>query len=192
MRRTIDAFEAAQGANGKRDSRHRIEHVEVIHPDDLPRLAELGIVASLQPGHAPRGHIFPPDGVGQYLHDDQIAGAYAWQTIRDSGAKVVFSTDWPVIPVDVMASLKAAVFPRDMGAKWPDQRQSLQDTLASYTRDNAWVSFDEDTRGKLAAGMAADIAVMSHDLSSLTADTILNACAMTTIMDGVVTFQREG
>lgn len=60
VRRTIDAFAAAQKANGKRDSRHRIEHIEVIHPDDIPRLAELGIIASLQPGHAPRGMSSPP------------------------------------------------------------------------------------------------------------------------------------
>ncbi|MDV6329054.1 amidohydrolase family protein, partial [Idiomarina sp. Sol25] len=75
VRRTIDAYEAAQNANGKRDSRHRIEHLEVMHADDIPRLAKLGIVASIQPGHAPRGHIFPPSGVGQVLHDHQIAGA---------------------------------------------------------------------------------------------------------------------
>ena len=95
-------IEAAREANGKRDSRHRIEHLEVMHPDDIPRLAALDIVASIQPGHAPMGHIFPPGAVGQYLHPHQIAGAYAWQDIRDSGARVVFSTDWPVIQVDVM------------------------------------------------------------------------------------------
>lgn len=111
-----------------------------MHPDDIPRLAELGIVASIQPGHAPRGHIFPPSAVGQYLHDDQIAGAYAWQDIRNTGAKVIFSTDWPVIQVDVMDTIKAAIALLDLGPKFRDQTQSLTDTLASYTRDNAWWS----------------------------------------------------
>jgi predicted amidohydrolase YtcJ len=167
VRRTIDAYEAAQKANGKRDARHRIEHLEVMHTDDIPRLAALDIVASIQPGHAPRGHIFPPIGVGQYLHDHQIPGAYAWADIRNAGAKVIFSTDWPVIPVDVMPNIKAAIAPLDMGKDWPDQTQSLQDTLASYTRDNAWVEFNEDVKGQLKPGMLADVVVLSHDLTAL-------------------------
>ncbi len=190
VRRTIDAFEAAQKANGARDSRHRIEHIEVMHLDDLPRLSELGIVASLQPGHAPLGHIFPPEGVTNYLHPDQIAGAYAWQTIRESGAKVVFSTDWPVIPVDVMRTIKAAIAPLDLGKEWADQSQSLEDTLASYTRDNAWVEFAEDTRGRLKPGMDADVAVLSHDLTQLPPAQITDADARATIMGGELTFHR--
>jgi predicted amidohydrolase YtcJ len=190
VRRTIDAYQAAREANGARDSRHRIEHIEIIHPDDISRLAELGIVASLQPGHAPTGHIFPPNAVGQYLHADQIEGAYAWQTMRDSGARVVFSTDWPVIQVDVMDTVKAATAPLDLGEDWPDQSQSLHDTLASYTRDNAWVEFREDTKGTLRPGMVADIAVMSHDLTKLAPEAVTDAQAMVTIMDGRVTFER--
>ncbi len=189
VRRTIDAYEAAQNANGKRDSRHRIEHLEVMHLDDIPRLAALGIVASIQPGHAPSGHIFPPADVGQYLHDAQTKGAYAWQTIRDTGAKVIFSTDWPVIPVDVMPNIKAAIAPLDLGEAWPDQTQTLHDTLASYTRDNAWAEFAEDRKGQLKAGMMADVAVMSADLSTLAPDDITRAHAILTICDGVVTFQ---
>lgn len=190
IRRTIDAFEAARSANGRRDSRHRIEHIEVIHPDDIPRLADLDIVASLQPGHAPTGHIFPPGSVGQYLHDDQIEGAFAWQTIRNTGAKVVFSTDWPVIPVDVMPNVKAAIAPLSLGENWPDQTQSLHDTLASYTRDNAWVEFNEETLGMLKPGMTADIAVMTHDLCKTAPAEITDAAASVTIMDGAVTFER--
>lgn len=191
VRRTIDAYEAAAKANGSRDSRHRIEHIEVIHPGDIPRLAELGIVASLQPGHAPTGHIFPPGAVGKYIHPDQIEGAYAWQTIRAAGAPVIFSTDWPVIPVDVMANVKAAIAPLNLGAGWVDQTQSLQDTLASYTRDNAWVEFNEDSKGTLSAGMVADVAIMSHDLTKLAPLDITTAKPMVTICDGVITYQRE-
>jgi predicted amidohydrolase YtcJ len=191
VRRTLDALEAAQIANGKRDSRHRIEHIEVIHPDDIPRLAELGIVASLQPGHAPTGHIFPPSAVGKYLHPDQIEGAYAWQTIRETGAKVIFSTDWPVIPVDVMPNIKAAIAPLNLGEEWPDQSQSLHDTLASYTRDNAWVEFNEDKMGQLRKGLAGDVVVLSHDLLQHPFENITDMRAMTTVMDGELTFTRE-
>ncbi|WP_300036803.1 amidohydrolase [uncultured Roseobacter sp.] len=191
VRRTIDAYQAAQEANGKRDSRHRIEHLEVMHPDDIPRLAELGIVASIQPGHAPCGHIFPPGAVGQYLHDHQLAGAYAWQDIRRSGARVIFSTDWPVIPVDVMPNVKAAVAPLDLGEGWPDQTQSLTDTLASYTKDNAWVEFREDRKGCLKPGMMADIAIMSHDLTALAPENVTDAQTVMTICDGRVTYERS-
>lgn len=188
VRRTLDAYEAAMETNGRRDSRHRIEHIEVIHPDDISRIAEMGVVASVQPGHAPVGHIFPPEAVGQYLHDDQIEGAYAWQTIRDTGARVCFSTDWPVIQIDVMDTVKAAVAPLDLGPDWVDQTQSLHDTLASYTRDNAWVGFDEDRRGRLRVGMDADVAVMSHDLTRLAPEDVTEAKAVVTIMDGSVTY----
>ncbi|MCX7567997.1 amidohydrolase [Sulfitobacter sp. F26169L] len=187
VRRTIDAFEAARRTNGKRDSRHRIEHLEVMHPTDIPRLTELDIVASIQPGHAPIGHIFPPDGVGKYLHPHQIKSAYAWQTIRAAGGKVIFSTDWPVIPVDVMPNVKAAIAPLDLGEEWPDQTQSLRDTLASYTRDNAWVEFNEDHKGMLKAGMQADVVVMSHDLYALAPEAITEASARITICDGTIT-----
>lgn len=191
VRRTIDAYEAAAQTNGTRDSRHRIEHIEVIHPDDIPRLAQLNIVASLQPGHAPIGHIFPPGAVGQYLHDDQIEGAYAWQTIRDTGAKVIFSTDWPVIPVDIMPNVKAAIAPLDLGADWTDQTQTLHDTLASYTRDNAWAEFNEVTKGKLVVGMMADVAVMSHDLTELAPQDVTTAKARVAVCNGVVTYQAS-
>ncbi|MEP4198403.1 MAG: amidohydrolase [Aliishimia sp.] len=191
VRRTIDAYEAARAANGVRDSRHRIEHLEVMHQDDIPRLAELDIVASIQPGHAPRGHVFPPQGVEHVLHPHQISGAFAWQTIRDSGTPVIFSTDWPVIPVDVMPNVRAAIAPLDMGAQWGDQTQTLTDTLTSYTRDNAWAEFREDQKGMLKVGMMADVVVMSHDLAALDANLITDASAVVTICDGGVTFQAQ-
>jgi hypothetical protein len=191
VRRTIDALETAQRTNGIRDSRHRIEHLEVMHLDDIPRLAALGIVASIQPGHAPIGHIFPAGAVGHYLHPHQIAGAYAWQTIRDSGARVIFSTDWPVIPVDVMPNIRAAIAPLDLGPDWTDQTQSLDDTLASYTRDNAWAGFAEDRRGRLVAGMQADIAMMDSDLFALPPAHIVEAKAALTICNGRVTFRAH-
>lgn len=189
IRWTLDAYEAAIRANGRRDSRHRIEHIEVLHPDDLPRFAELGVVASIQPGHAPFGGIFPPEGVGKMLHDHQIPTAYAWQDIRDTGTPVVFSTDWPVIPVDVMPNVKAAVAPMKMPAPWRDQSQSLHDTLKSYTADNAWVEFNEARKGRLTPGMMADVAVMSHDLEAMDPQELDKARAQITIAGGRVTYE---
>ena len=189
IRRTLDGYEAARRANGPRDSRHRIEHLEAMHPDDIPRLAELDVVASIQPGHAPFGGVFPAGGTGKYLHDFQILTAFAWQTIRNTGAPVIFSTDWPVIAVDVMQNIKAAIAPLDLGPPWVDQTQSLMDTLASYTRDNAWVEFRETRKGRLAKGYLADVVVMSHDLTALAPSDITKASARITICNGAVTFE---
>ncbi|MGB2436421.1 MAG: amidohydrolase, partial [Candidatus Puniceispirillales bacterium] len=189
IRQTLDGYELARQQNGKRDSRHRIEHIEVLHPDDLPRFAELGVVASIQPGHAPWGAYFSEETVTRMLHPHQIPLAYAWQDIRDTGTKVIFSTDWPVIPVDVMPNIKSAVAPRRLSPPWRDQRQSLMDTLESYTAGNAWVEFNEDKKGKLKAGMMADIVVMSHDLKTVNPDELDQARAQTTICGGKITYE---
>ena len=191
VRRTLDAYEVARKINGARDSRHRIEHLECMHVDDIPRIAELGAVASIQPGHAPFGGMFPPEGLPKYIHDHQIAGCYPWQQIRAAGAPVIFSTDWPVIGVEVMPNVKAAIAPLNMGPGWIDQTQSLMDTLYSYTAGNAWVEFNENRKGKLAAGMMADVVVMSHDLTTLAPDRITDATARYTICDGRVTFEKD-
>jgi len=188
IRRTLDGYEAAQKANGKRDARHRVEHIEVLHPDDLPRFAALDVVASIQPGHAPFGGIFPPVGMDAVLHPHQIPLCFAWQDIRKSGARVVFSTDWPVIAVDVMPNIKGAVAPLKLDG-WPDQRQSLMNTLESYTAGNAWVEFNEGRKGQLKAGQMADVVVMSHDLEALEPGALDSTRAALTLMGGHVTWE---
>ncbi|MGY9048535.1 MAG: amidohydrolase, partial [Rhodobacterales bacterium] len=163
VRRTLDGYQAARDVNGRHDARHRIEHIETLHADDLPRFAELGVVASYQPGHAPFGHIYPAGAIDPNLYDYQKPLAYAWQTLREAGNRVIFSTDWPVIKVDVMSTLRAATAPLKLAAPWIDQRQSLMDALASYTTDNAWVEFNETRKGRLSPGMMADFVVMRDD-----------------------------
>lgn len=189
VRWTLDAYEAAQTVNGVRDSRHRIEHIETIHPEDLPRLGSLGVVASLQPGHAPCGGFFPAHDIGNLLHEKQISTAYAWSDIRASARRTIFSSDWPVIPVDVMRNIRAAIAPRPMPAPWRSHAQSLQDTLRSCTADGAWVEFAEDIKGMLRPDMLADVVIMSHDLEALAPEDICEAHAVTTICDGEITWQ---
>jgi len=189
VRQTIDAYELARKVNGARDSRHRIEHIEVLHPDDLPRFAELGIVASIQPGHAPFGVYFGSDTINRMLHAHQIPTAFAWRDIRKSGARVVFSTDWPVIPVDVMPNVKSAVAPKKLSPPWRDQAQTLHETLESYTAGNAWVEFNETRKGQLKAGTMADIAVMAHDLEAMDPGDLDTAGAQFTICDGRNTWE---
>ncbi|MCK5501283.1 MAG: amidohydrolase family protein, partial [Tritonibacter mobilis] len=109
--------------------------------------------------------------------------------IRNSGAKVIFSTDWPVIPVDVMPTIKGAVAPLKLDAPWRDQSQSLLDTLESYTAGNAWVKFNETRKGKLKPGMMADIAVMDHNLETMDPETLNQARAAFTFCAGRMTWQ---
>ena len=189
IRQTLDGYEVAQKANGKRDARHRVEHIEVLHKDDLPRFAELDVVASIQPGHTPFGGMFPPVGMDDVLHPHQIPYAFPWKDIRDSGVKVVFNTDWPVIPIDVMPNIKAAIAPVAIEG-WRDQTQGLMDTLESYTAGNAWVEFNEGRKGQLKAGQMADIAVMSHDLETMMPAGIDASRAVLTICGGRVTYER--
>ena len=189
VRRTLDGYQAAREANGLRDSRHRIEHIEVIHADDLPRITALGAVASMQPRHAAFGGFFPAGGMDKVLRRDQLALAFPWQRIRETGAPLVFSTDWPVVPVDVMPNLQAAVAPLDLGPGWGDQRQGLMEALASYTRDNAWVEFAEDRKGRLAPGLMADVVVLDADLEAVAPEEIGTVRPAATICGGRVTYR---
>ncbi len=191
VRRTLDGYEAARKANGPRDSRHRIEHIETIHPHDLPRIAQLGAVASMQPRHAAFGGWFDPPQPGTAFHEDQFALAYPWRAIRDSGAALIFSTDWPVVPVDVMPNIGAAVAPRDLGPAWPDQSQSLMDTLASYTSGNAWAAFREARMGRLREGMLADLVLLDSDLDSVALTEIGAVRPVLTICGGRITYGED-
>lgn len=190
VRRVIDGYQAAQVANGRRDSRHRIEHIEVIHPTDLPRLAELGIVASMQPLHSPTAGFFAPYTAGDILTKEQIPNAFSWREIRASGARMCFSTDWPVVPVDVMPSVAGAVHGAALPQPWVNNRQSLRDTLASYTLDNAWVEFNEHRKGMLKPGYLADIAVMEDNLFETPPERLAEVRTSATICNGELTVQR--
>jgi predicted amidohydrolase YtcJ len=192
VRGTLDGYEAARAANGKRDSRHRIEHIEVLHPDDLPRLRDLDVVASMQPLHAPWGGLFAPPEAGQILHEDQKPLAYAWQTIRETGVPMIFSSDWPVVPVEVMPSIAAAVAHRPLGGIWSDQRQSLMDTLESYTAMGAYAEFSEARKGRLAPGLFADLVILSENVETVAPGDLASVTALFTICGGRVTHEAAG
>jgi predicted amidohydrolase YtcJ len=187
VRRTLDAYENAAHKNGKRDSRHRIEHIELIHPDDIPRLAQLGIVASLQPiaGVGVPGNALEPiiSRVGENL-----PYAYAWQTIRETGAAVAFSSDWPVAPLDPFIGFQAAMTCKPLREDCRYQSQSLMDTIHGFTLAGAYMEFMEDRKGMLREGYLADIAVLDHNLENVAATDIANVKPVMTICDGRVVF----
>lgn len=166
VRIVLDAYAAARLANGARDSRHRIEHIEVIHPDDIPRLAELGVIASMQPVHPPGSAGLPLEPTLSAIGEARWEYAYAWNTLRAAGARLAFATDWPVSPIDPLNCIYWAMHREPWKAGLPDQRQTLEQALSGYTVDGAFSEFAERRKGKLKTGMLADLVVLSGDIET--------------------------
>lgn len=189
VRRTLDGFEAARKANGKRDSRHRIEHIELIDKADVPRLAELGVIASLQPivGLGVPGNAQEP--CRSRIAPEKLPFAYAWQTLREAGATVAFSSDWPVSPLNPFQGMQAAMTSQPLAPGLPQQRQSLMDTLDAYTRAGAICEFREDRKGMLKNGYLADVVLLDRDIETTDATEIAKLRPLMTICDGRVSYE---
>jgi predicted amidohydrolase YtcJ len=190
VRRTLDGYAHARNVNGKRDSRHRIEHIEVIDPADIPRLKELGVVASLQPivGLGVPGATLEPclGRIGA-----KLPYSYAWQTLREAGAHMSFSSDWPVSPLDPLRGMQSAMTQSPITPDCPPQRQSLMDTLAAFTSDGAYTEFAEAKKGRLVPGLLADVVVYDGDLEATPAEELAKIKPAVTICDGRVTFEAD-
>ncbi|ATN35634.1 hydrolase [Rhizobium sp. ACO-34A] len=191
VRMVLDGYEAAIEANGKRDSRNRIEHIEVVHPDDVPRFAKLGTVASMQPTHPPGSAGLPLEPYLTYIGRERWPFAFAWKTLVDAGAKIVFATDWPVSPLAPLSCIGDAMTRKPWADDMPDHRLSLMETLAAYTRTSAWVEFMEDRKGKLKEGFLADIVVLSGDIEACPAGEIAALKPVATICDGRITYEAS-
>jgi len=142
----LNAFEAAQKANGVRDSRHRSEHAQILHPDDIPRFGELGVIPSMQPTHAITDKRFAEKRIGT---ERSRAGAYVWRSLLDAGARIAFGTDYGVEPLDPLEGLFAGVTRKDRfdesDRSWfPEQLLTLEETIELYTLGSAYAEFMED------------------------------------------------
>ncbi|WP_435260012.1 amidohydrolase [Thioclava sp. FR2] len=162
VRQTIDGYEAAQKANGERDSRHRIEHIELIDPADIPRLAELGITASLQPPHPPAAMDFPMFPTMNKIAPARWKDAYTWNRLAKAGARIAFASDWPVSDVSIMRGLKAALT-RSPYPGAEDERLGLMETLYAYTAGGAWAAHMDHITGTLKPGLAGDLVMLGCD-----------------------------
>ena len=189
VRMVLNGYEAAIKANGKRDSRNRIEHIEVVHPDDIPRFKELGTVASMQPTHPPGSAGLPVEPYLSYIGEVRWPYAFAWRTLTDAGAPIVFATDWPVSPLDPMNCIECAMTRHVWKEGMKDERLSLHETLAAYTKNGAWVEFMEDRKGMLKPGYLADIVVLSADVEATDVARLAKVRPVTTMCDGRITYQ---
>ena len=189
VRIVLDGYAAAQKANGRRDSRHRVEHVEVIHPDDIPRFAALGVIASMQPPHAPGNHGLPLEPYLSNIGEARWQWAFAWKALREAGARLVFGTDWPVSDIDPLWSLQSAMTRGRWNDQMPDNRQSLNQAIHSYTADGAYAGFMEGETGMLKEGMLADMCVLPVDLAKTDPATYNGIKPRMTVCDGRVVFE---
>jgi predicted amidohydrolase YtcJ len=191
VRTTIDGYEAARKANGPRDSRHRIEHIELIDRADIPRLGALGITASLQPPHPPGAMDFPLMPTLERIGLDRLGDAYLWKTLADHGAPIAYASDWPVTDVSVMRGLQAAVtrVPFD-GAG--DERLSLMDSLYAYTAGGAWAAHRETVTGRLVAGLAADLVMIDGNIEEIAGDQLGTTGIALTVCGGRITHSLPG
>ncbi len=187
VQRVLDGYEYAQTVNGKRDARHRVEHIELITEADITRMKQLDAVASMQPRHAAFAGFFEPPEPDTVFFVDECARAYPWETLRRAAIPLAFSTDWPVVPIDVLANIQCAVTPRDLGEGWLDQSQSLSNGLRAYTATNAWMAFKENHTGSLRAGLAADVVILDGDIEQSAPHSLVAVSIAMTFCAGEVT-----
>jgi predicted amidohydrolase YtcJ len=175
-------------------NRHRIEHAQVLHPDDLPRLAELGLIASMEPPHAMEDKLWAVYRLGT----ERIKGAYAWRSLREKGTRMTFNSDNPGSDHSIFYGLHSAVTRRDKrgepeGGWYADERVTMDEAVRGYTSWSAWASFREQDTGTIAPGQWADLTVMDVDVFRL-ADTdpsaILDGAIRMTIVDGHIVYER--
>ncbi|EBA07068.1 amidohydrolase [Sagittula stellata] len=187
VRAAIDGYEAAARANGPRDARHRIEHIDTITPEDVDRLAPLGIVASMQPVHPPGSAGLPLEPTTSIMGPARWPTAFPWRMIRDRGVPLAFGTDWPVSPLSPLYAIHCALTRSPWRDDMPDQRITLDDCLAAYTTGGAYADFCETHRGALTPGLAADLVLIDGDLDGLAQSAEAATVAMT-ICDGRLTY----
>jgi len=188
----LNAFEKARQLNGTRDSRHRIEHAQVLALDDIPRFAELAVIASMQPTHCITDKRFAEKRIGRR----RCIGAYAWRRLLDADAKIAFGTDYPVEPLNPLEGLYASVTRKDRageaGPGWfPDQCLTIQEAIELYTLGSAYAEFMDDRKGIIKKGYLADMVIFRDDLTTIQPEKIMKALVDYTIVGGRVAYKRK-
>jgi len=190
-RETLNIFEEAFKSSPTPEGRRwRVEHAQHLHPDDIPRFAKLGVIASMQGVHCTSDAVYVVRRLGERRAGQ---GAYVWRSLLDSGAVVTNGTDVPVEDVDPLASYYASVTRKlPSGAVFfREQRMTREEALRSYTRDCAYAAFEEDIKGTITPGKLADMVVLSKDILTCPEDDILKAKVVHTIVGGKVLYTGE-
>ncbi|MFO7893263.1 MAG: amidohydrolase [Longimicrobiales bacterium] len=191
-REVLDIYERAYAAHPEvEDPRWRIEHAQHLHPSDIERFGELGVIAAMQGVHATSDRPWVPTRLGQERTDN---GSYRWQDLWQTGAVVTNGTDAPVEDVDPIPSFWATITRElpDGSVFDPDQRLTREQALRTYTVNNAYAAFEEELKGSLTPGKLADMVVLSRDIMTVPEDEVRDAEVEYTIVGGKVVYERAG
>jgi predicted amidohydrolase YtcJ len=188
-REALDFIESVYAVDASaREQRHRVEHAQVLHPDDVRRFAELDVIASMEPPHAVEDKAWAEDRLGP----ERVRGAYAWRSLRQAGARLTFNADNPGSDHDIFYGLHAAVTRRDKAREpadgwYPDQAVTIEEAVRAYTTWSAYAAFREADTGVLAPGRWADLTIMDIDPFVLASDdpgAILDGNIVMTVVAG--------
>jgi len=186
----LNAFERAFAANGRRDARHRIEHSQVVLPDDIQRFHDLGVIASIQPSHCIDDMRWAEKRIG-----DRVKHSYLFNSFVKANVHIAFGTDWAVEPLNPMLGLYAAVtreFPEGgpAGGWFPDEKITLAQAIEFYTLGAAYAEFQETIKGSIQVGKLADLVVLDKNLFEAPPREILTTKVDLTLLAGKVVFKR--
>jgi predicted amidohydrolase YtcJ len=185
---TLDAYEAHWGDSQKAQARHRIEHVQLLHPNDLDRLGRLQVIASMQPIHATSDR-----EIAERYWGRRSRFAYAWRSLRARGARLAFGSDAPVESPDVFQGLYAAVtrrraHEREGRAWYPEEAISVGEALEAYTAGAAYAAGEETRSGRLTPGHRADFVVLDRSILAGPAEVLLQTRVESTIVGGELVY----
>jgi len=195
----LDAYENAQriGGPGQGSPRNRVEHMEAPDPEDLPRFAKLGVIASMQPLMIyPRDEWKGMEGLWQqYAGEKFLPTAFAIRTLLDSGANVSFGTDWPVVQLNPLLGIRNAVLRQSLdgqpaGGYVPRERISVAEALRAYTLNAAYASRAEQREGSIQIGKLADVVLFSRNLMEIPPNDIPAAEVLLTVVGGKIVYER--
>lgn len=187
----LDMYEDIKKENPSWDRRFRIEHAQHVRPVDIPRFAEIGVIASVQPTHAIEDGVWAAKRIGL----QRVKYTHPYKSFLDNNTIVCFGTDWPVVTIDPYLTLFAAVTRRTVDEKNPDgwipeQKISIAEAIKCYTLNSAYAEFSEKNKGSIEPGKLADFVVLNEDLLNVDPVTIKDVKAVMTIMGGEIVYER--
>jgi predicted amidohydrolase YtcJ len=188
----LDEFQRALDTVPVADHRFRIEHAQILHPDDVPRFAELGVIPSMQASHQTSDMYWAGNRLGQ----NRLLGAYAWRSLLATGVVIPNGSDFPVEQVNPLISFHASVARQDaknwpVGGWFPEQRMTREEALRSMTIWAAYAAFQERDMGSLSPGKLADFVVLDQDIMQVPAELILNTNVLSTWVGGKPVYERK-
>lgn len=193
-REILDRYEAAfkELPELTNDHRYRIEHAQHLHPEDIPRFAELGVIPAMQAVHLSSDRPWAIDRLGEKRIKE---GAYMWQSLLESGIPIVNGTDVPVEPLNPIPSFYASVTRKTLkgtpdGGYEPKERMTRDQALKSYTLDAAYGAFEEEIKGSITPGKLADFTIYNQDLMTVPEEDILRTEVVMTIFDGRIVYEK--